>query len=720
MTARRLSPWVAVVVVLLLPAPAFGHSAFLASQPEPGQRLEVSPGRVTMRFTEPLEDRLSRLELVPAEGGKPVPARVVAAGDKQLAVEPLGPLAKGPYRVRWHTVSTLDGHALEGSYSFGVRAAAVGGEHSVQQSPFARGGWLRVAFRGLLYVSLLLFAGALLLRVLLRDGPDRSWLLPPGIGNGLERRQQSDRRLVGDAGLVAAALGAIVAVLDAVDAADGWSASAVREFLLGSPAGQARVAVVVLVLAAGLLAFRGLRRVSAVLASLALAAIAVSGHANSASPRVASVANDWVHLMGAAVWLGGIALIVAVWWPSLRRGEQDSRRAVARHVLPAFGTVALPAFGIVVATGVVSAVIELDHPSALWQTSYGLTLAAKSMLVAAMVSVSYMHALRLRPRLLAANPHPEERLERRHWRLLRSEPWLGVAVLVAAALLASFPLPPRQLSEAGESEAAAPFCDPCPLPAPEPDQLAVAEQAGRNVVAAWVRRTGEERLEGEARLLDYRGKPARAPFAIPGASTRTCGPGCLRFRAPPGDALSITGRDFAATLPATWRTGEERRARTILDRAQLTMRALRSVRQTERVTSGPGSFARTDYRLRAPDRVAYRSSGGAERIEIGRRSWLRATDLPWRTEPSADALPFRVRSWFRWTPYAQAVRLLSSERGFAELALMDPGTPAWIRMRIDLGTERVRRTRTVTSGHFSTERFFGFNRPVTIEAPHVR
>ena len=52
--------------------------------------------------------------------------------------------------VRWHSVSTDDGHALEGSFSFGVRASALGGQHTLVQSPLARGGLLRIGLRGLL------------------------------------------------------------------------------------------------------------------------------------------------------------------------------------------------------------------------------------------------------------------------------------------------------------------------------------------------------------------------------------------------------------------------------------------------------------------------------------------------------------------------------------------------------------------------------------------
>jgi len=98
-----------------------------------------------------------------------------------------------------------------------------------------------------------------------------------------------------------------------------------------------------------------------------------------------------------------------------------------------FGRVALPAFVIVVVTGTVSALIELGAPAALWQTAYGRVLAAKVALVALIAAASYVHALRLRSRLLAGAAADGELTQRRHWRLLSAQARLGGVVLAAAA-----------------------------------------------------------------------------------------------------------------------------------------------------------------------------------------------------------------------------------------------------------------------------------------------
>jgi hypothetical protein len=48
---------------------------------------------------------------------------------------------------------------------------------------------------------------------------------------------------------------------------------------------------------------------------------------------------------------------------------------------------------------------------------------------------------------------------------------------------------------------------------------------------------------------------------------------------------------------------------------------------------------------------------------------------------------------------------------------MDPGTPVWWRLAIDSRTHRVVRARMVTYGHFMTQRFMAFNRPLDIRQP---
>ncbi len=692
-----------------------------------------------LRFNEALNRQLSTAAIYNAQTERRVVASVSVPQALGMVLRPAHPLSRGSYRVEWHSVSADDGHELEGSFSFGVQAPALG-VSSTQASPFSGLGWLRTLLRAALYPALFLFVGALMLRTLLGAGAGGLWLLPAPVRERLDQAEATsverrERSLVLDAGRVAIALAVAGALLDTRLAAGSLSPHAIHAFLLSNATGLARVWLVVLLALAWTGAVAAPRK-AGVVAAAALGALALAGHADSATPRGVAVIVDWVHLAAGAVWLGGVATIAWVWAPRLRRSSAQLRRAVMTSLLPRFGRVALPAFIVVALTGAVSAYIELRHPSLLWSSSYGRALLVKVGLVGVIALISYTHVFRLRHRLLATNPCPGAALERRHWRLLSSEPLVGIAVAAAVALLVSFPLPRDAAARLALAAAPLAACNPCVLPLPTRDQLAVATDAGSDVVAAWVRRRSGT-VEAEIRVLAIDGGPASMPYEIVNAAAVavSCGPGCRRFSIPhtPPEinvVLHTPNGRFRAILPTRWRPDGSGAARAILDRAQAVMRRLSSLHETERVNSVPGLYALSDYRLQAPDRLAtanyvvrppQRAGLEGQSVEIAARDWFRSAHGRWQLAPPAGTLPFRTPSWFTWTSYAQSVRLISIAPGgggqVATIALMDPGTPAWWTLRVDLRSGRVLYARLITPGHFATDRFSEFNRAVPIAIP---
>ena len=702
---------------------AAAHAAFVGAEPVAGGRAEAPPREIALSFTEPLNGRLSRITVVAVSTGRTVRTSAVTSARSRLSIQPQAELPDGAYLVRWFTVSTEDGHALEGSYSFGVRAPAAAVKQSVEQSPLARAGWIRILLRGALYIAVLLFVAALLVGRLVGNP---SWLVPLGLGDEPDVRARRTRAaaLVGDLGWLAVGAAAGATLAEAADAAGSLSPGALRDFLLIGPAGGARLAALVLLLGAALIHARAARAATA-LGVLALGAIAASGHASSASPRIPSILNDWLHLVSGAAWLGGIGLIGVMWMRALRRADPQQRREVARLVLVPFGRVALPAFALVTVTGLISLLTQLGELSSLWQTAYGRLLAVKIAVVGVIATASAVHAWRLRPLMLRAAEGLPEARERRHWRLVRVEPALGLGVAAIVGALVTFPLPPRQLGELDEARAAVSTCAPCPLPKPAADELPVASRAGTLLVAATIRRTTRS-VSGTVRIRDRRGRPAAVIPRVQSAQQVACGVGCQRFRmATAGDILRVTvpdrGRRYTAELPTRWQTAGNRMARSLLVRAESVMRRLRSVRQIEEVSSGPGSFARTVYRLQAPDRLAFRTDRGVELVVIDRRQWRRTRPGAYVTGEYGAGLPFLTRSWFRWTVYGRSVRLLGirGRRGsrVAELALFDEATPAWIRLTIDMATKRVTEEEVSSKSHITRTRYRAFNQPLQIESP---
>ncbi|MHB8659916.1 MAG: CopD family protein [Solirubrobacteraceae bacterium] len=736
--ARSVAALAAVLAVAAIaPAVAQGHAAFQDASPEPGARVASSPAEITLAFTEPLNQALTTARIVNARSGHRVTTTLSFGAGNRIELRPSQPLPTGAYQVRWHTVSIRDGHTLEGSFGFGVRTSAIGGAARLEQSPLARGGWLRVALRGAWYVALLFFGGGLLCGAIL--------VSPAGVGGWLLAGEGADALVPGGrpddaleriwtrtraAGWIAAAAGAGVALAETQDAAGSLSWHAIDAYLFSTVSGAARVFAVVAVVMAVLLARRA-RRAAALAVLATLGGIAVAGHANSASPRALALLSDWTHLVAAVIWVGGIAQIAVTWLPAVQALSPVDRGRVMRDVLDGFGRVALPAFAVVVIAGITNALIELGSVAQHWRTPYGRVLIVKIALVGAIAATSYTHAFLLRPRV-AAGELRSSAVERRHWRLLRSQPALAVLVLAAAALLVAFPLPPQQLLQRAEANPQPTAV--VPLQPPQSAELSVAEEAGPWIAAAWVGSGAPGSASGTVRLLDYKVHPVPARIHIVGARTKSCGTGCVTFQAAPAPGTlrvlaRLGARTAFAEIPIRWQPRASATAERILQAAVVATDRLRSFRIAERLDGGfGGPPAISHYRIagRYDFAIVAHSAGAFEEIALGRRVWTLQPDGSWQEQVST---PTDTRELMPWWTHRSHVRLLDIRKLHGErivdIAIADIRPPSvsipfWFRLRIDLTSMRVLAMRMITVGHFMDQRYYAFDAPVRIRPPARR
>ena len=599
---------------------------------------------------------------------------------------------------------------------------------------------VRTAVRIGLYPVLLVFAGATMLRAVLGDGRREAWLLPapvranldPGEAPALARRE---RALILDVGLVVIMLAAAAALLDARAAGGSFSPGAVHAFLVSSSAGLHRLWLVGLLVLAWLGAIAA-PRPAAGAAAAALGAFVLEGHGGSA-PAVFVL--GWARVTADAILLGGIASAA---WVLSSRGLQSGGGSVPRPLLAAVAArlarVGLPALLVAALTAVISALVELKHLSSLWSSGYGLGLLAELMLlglIGLIGLIGYRHA-RSRARPRNADPPGARPPARRLWPVARPQALAVVGLATAVGLLIFFPLP-RELTAAPSALASPPraSCNPCPLPLPASNELAVATNAGSDVVAAWLR-PHPGGIDVELRVLNRSGAPAGVPIEVEHAARSvSCGFGCRRFSlAGVMPELRVLVQTRTGLVPAIlstrWRADGTAAARRVLDRAQTTMRTISSVREIELATSAPGLYALTDTRLHAPDRVSSTSYVlrpphppvlEGQSIQVGADAWLDAPGTGWQLQASDGRLPFRTASWFTWTNDAETVRLLSmtraNGRGVATVALMDPGAPAWWTLQIDLRDYRVLYARLIIPGESSTYRYSEFDRAAPVRAP---
>jgi copper transport protein len=136
----------------------------------------------------------------------------------------------------------------------------------------------------------------------------------------------------------------------------------------------------------------------------ALAADAgMNGHARTVAHPLVGVASVAVHLMAVAVWVGGLAVLVALGAPAWRALAAPDRPALVRQVLPRFSRLAVAAVAVVVASGTLNAVLELAHPSDLWRLTYGRAILAKIVLLGVALALAARHRWVVPKRLAAAD-----------------------------------------------------------------------------------------------------------------------------------------------------------------------------------------------------------------------------------------------------------------------------------------------------------------------------
>ena len=418
-----LSPWAA--------APAGAHPYLVQTQPGPGVALRDPPPLIQIGFTERVVLEGSSLRLEDGDG-HPValgPLRTPKEGPG-LAADIKGALGGDVYRVRW-VVLGEDGHSSSGEFRFGVdgpngapprhaeSVAATGGP--ADQSATSDGP-LRIALRwlGLLGASLLVGGAVLLARLRGRIDDD--------LAGAVTARWA---RLARPAWVLtlAGSIGGVVA------AAGAGAGGARLSILLATSTGGlalARLAGVVLAGVPGLVGRPGPRRDQflGLAGAFFLGAEAVGGHitaVNSAATRLPAIVAQGAHLAAAAMWVGGLGVLVY----ALAGLATAERPAAWRASAAAFRPVAMISAAVVIATGVVASVREVQHRYFLLWSAYGRFLLAKWALVAAMLVLGGLAGRALGGRRRAGRAGRGGPVSG----LLRIEAVLGVAVLVVAATL---------------------------------------------------------------------------------------------------------------------------------------------------------------------------------------------------------------------------------------------------------------------------------------------
>lgn len=441
-----------------LPATLAAHTRLASSSPANGDTVAAGVSRISIRFTRPVEAELTTLTVT-------IGSDTVAAGQAGMVEGSEGKdfflalnreLRAGGYTVAWRT-SGADGHIIRGTFAFVVRPSASAasavvaplpaepssppGPDLVEESSSDSAGAVLLRWAG--YLALLGMVGTVgfelgVLGPLRRDAGHElvaaraaygAWFLAAG----------------------AAALSVVVLVarlwmqsVMAFGPGEALDAGRLSGLLQNTVWGIAWVLQVVATAAffMGLLVARAPhgRTVgwigAAVGAGLLCAVPALSGHAAAVERLTAlAILTDAVHVLGAGVWLGTLAVLISAGLPAALWARDGGGTAAFAAMVNRFSPMALASAGVVAVTGLVNSLFHVTAVSQLWTTVYGQFLVGKLGLLAVVAAAGFYNWRRVRPNL------GDEAGALHLRRSARVELLVGGAAVLVTAILVALPTP---------------------------------------------------------------------------------------------------------------------------------------------------------------------------------------------------------------------------------------------------------------------------------------
>ena len=436
-----------VVVVAFSAAPAFAHARLVATTPAAGQTVPTAVAEVRLTYSEPVEESFSDVQVFDPSGQR------ADAGAPQITgpdvVVPMGTMTlPGTYTVVFRVIGA-DGHPVESRYTFifgpaeptsppaptdtpapsattipAPTADAASPDATDRPTPRAEPSdpavalgsstptppaiavdpqdiTLQDAGPGTEVGLLLARVADYLALVVVAAGLMGAAVIFAGEGTAAGRRAAM-LRLTGLGGFAVLVAALLVFVLGMSSAAAEPLPEVFDAALAGRFAGTrfgrlvlAQAGLGALIAAAS--AVRGSRValwVATVAAAIAAALPGVWGHAGTTDPVPLAVASDWLHVIGAACWVGGLALVV----------RESRRRQSAPPVEPVvrFSRIAGIAIWVVLASGVVTALLHVGELQQLAETSYGRLVVVKALLFAGIAALGWANRNRVIPRLRRA------------------------------------------------------------------------------------------------------------------------------------------------------------------------------------------------------------------------------------------------------------------------------------------------------------------------------
>lgn len=406
---------VMLLIVMASASPACAHAALIKTDPADGAVLAQAPAQFSLTFSEPVSPLV--LTLVKPDG-TPVPLTAFRLSDQTVEIDNPQDLKSGTHVLSWRVISS-DGHPVGGSLLFSIGAPT---EPPVVSEavdwPQRSAIWFG---KVLLYIGLFLgVGGAFALAWLAQGGPSGRRFVVGAILCGLVAAPASLGLQGLDAlGTPLSHLAQPVIWRTGLDTSFGWT-----------------VLAAVIALGLGLLSLAGPRVAAKPVALAGLAgvgiALAASGHASGAEPQWLTRPMVFLHGVGIAFWAGALVPL------GLALKGQSSEVA---PFLRRFSRMIVPVVAVLVAAGIVLAVIQVQTLAALVNTTYGKLLLIKLGLLVFLFTLAAVNRWKLTASAEAGATEVQHRLARS----------IGAEMLIVLAIFGvtagwRFTPPPRALA----------------------------------------------------------------------------------------------------------------------------------------------------------------------------------------------------------------------------------------------------------------------------------
>ena len=397
-----------ILLLMLVPTipKSYAHSFVIKSNPSPSQSLTVSPARVDVYFSEPVDLRYSKLAVLDSNGNQidNMDTKNINGDQMALSVTLPSSLKDGIYTVTTKVLSQVDGHVTDNAFVYGV------GESGVSKNLSAAAGENANKQGSQLYIpdAIARFPTLVGQVIIVGSAFTTLWLWRPiskidWFKDLLKQTRKSiDRRLMillvlGSAILVISDFGIVFVQAASINVGIGEVIMTKFGNVLA-----ARVVLSTILLVVSILGYRRLKNdhnkiavsnkgiITIFVIGLAtLATTSLIGH-GAANGKLLPITIDFIHNLAASVWIGGVIYLALVVVPGIKKStslEEIMKVSLISIIIPRFSSLPVVILGVIIITGPFLLYVLESNLGLTLASLYGKILIVKLLLAAIMIGL---------------------------------------------------------------------------------------------------------------------------------------------------------------------------------------------------------------------------------------------------------------------------------------------------------------------------------------------